>query len=127
VAGTEVLGRLGGDALGRRVGAPVAPPARPQPGRVAGLAHLAQAAGREDPVRWAIDGGGDPRRLLDGRSAAAQILAQHAGREPQLVAVAEAVQRDAVPGGPDLGREARIALHLLADEEERGAGAGAVE
>ncbi len=32
-----------------------------------------------------------------------------------------------VPGGPDLGREARIALHLLADEEEGGAGAGAVE
>ena len=40
------------------------------------------------------------------------------GAEPQLVAVAIAVQADPVAGGDDLGGERRVARDLLADEEE---------
>jgi hypothetical protein len=61
------------------------------------------------------------RRASPGPSATtatAQVLAHHARRQSQLVAVREPVQGDGVPGADDLGRQARVARDLLADEEE---------
>jgi hypothetical protein len=68
-----------------------------------------------------------PPRLLDRRPRSFRIVQEHAGGQPQRIAVAVTVQLDPVPGGDDLGDQRRATLDLLADEEEGRSGAGLAE
>ncbi len=56
---------------------------------------------------------------LDHLLGAGDVLAHLRGRQAQQVAMAVAVQADRVTGGDDLARQRGVALHLLADQEER--------
>ncbi len=107
------------DRLRRGALLPVAPPVAPQQRAPAAATGEAQRGGVEHPVGRAVEPDGDTRGVLDRGLRAVDVLPRLAGREAQQVAVAVAVQADAVPGGHDLARQRRIAAHLLADEEER--------
>ncbi len=127
VTGRERARRVGGHAARVRAAAPVAPPARPQDGSQPGAARRGERRPRVDAVRRAVHDGAHARGVLDDAQRADDVVARGAGRAAQQQPVPVAVDADRVPRGDDLPGQRGPALDLLADEEERRAGAGGGE
>jgi hypothetical protein len=71
--------------------------------------------------------GRDAGRLGDDGVPAVEVGGERRGRDAQEVAVTVTVQGDGVAARRDLGRERRLTLDLLADQEERRARARSVQ
>ena len=84
-----------------------------------------ERGGVEDPVRRPVEAQALPGQVLDHAPRRAQVLAHLPGRQPKQVAVALTVNPNGMPGREDLAHERGVALHLLADHEERRPRAGA--
>jgi hypothetical protein len=116
VARTEVARRASGDALRRRELAPVLAPARPQQRLEAELARSAQPGARVDAERRAMEA----RPAADDLQCALDVGPYGRPALAGLHPMAVAVDADLVTASSDLGRNVRVALDLLADEEEDG-------
>jgi hypothetical protein len=81
---------------------------------------MEQCRAAEDPVGRPVEVRIGAGHRADHVSRAAEIVAYGSRGASQQQGVAVAVYADRVPGGNDFGRDRRVALHLLADEEERG-------
>ena len=84
-----------------------------------------EARGAVDAVWRAVVGGRGAGCVLDRGAPLLEVALELQGSESQLQAVAVAVQRDRMALREDLPDQRRAPAHLLADDEERGAGAGA--
>ena len=84
-----------------------------------------EAGGAVDAVWRPVVGGRGAGRVLDRGAPLLEVALELQGGESQLQAVAVAVQRDRMALREDPPDQRRTPAHLLADDEERGAGAGA--
>ena len=105
-----------------RLGRPSPPQSRPHRDQSSGSQpRVARARARrdEDAVRRPVDRRGGPGRFADHGERTIEVGREGRGPPPQEQLVPVAVQGDLVACRRDLGRKGRVALDLLADEEER--------
>src|SRR4051794_1868749 len=122
VAGPDVARSPRSDALRCRQLAPVLAPARPEQRLEVAVAGGAQAGTAVEPERRAV-----VAALAYDFDCALQIGFDRGPWESRLDPVAEAVDAHLVAAAIDLGRDVRVALDLLTDEEEDRLDAGVVE
>src|SRR5262245_64699030 len=121
VSGFEICRGANGDLLGTRPALPVASPLRPEQGPKAEIADQTEPRAAEHTVRGPVEARLDSGCRGERLSRPTRVVGEQPAAPLKACPMPEAVEPELVAGGRDLAYELRIALDLLAaDEEDRG-------